>query len=158
MDRTEAARRFAIEAHGDQRYDDLPYEHHLTAVVTVLKDFNCSEAAQTAGWLHDVIEDTAFGYDAVEARFGREVADMVMACTGEGETRPERNAAIYRKIAACPAAAVVKAADRIANVEAAAPESKHMARYRGERDGFRAAIEPHVPRAMWARLERALGA
>ena len=73
-----------------------------------------------------------------------------------GATRAERNARIYAGIAREPQAAVVKLADRIANVEAASAGSEHGARYAREADAFADAVGSHVPPAMWSRLEAAL--
>jgi len=129
---------------------------HLQAVVQVLRDFGFGAAYEQAGWLHDVVEDTAVELSEIRQRFGKDVADMVDAVTGLGATRTERNERIYAGIRACPSAAVVKIADRIANVEAAPPGSDHSARYLREADAFAAAIQPHVPPEMWARLVRGL--
>ena len=153
----EKARRFATEAHADQLYNNGPYAVHLAAVAEVLRDRACPEELLAAAWLHDVIEDTPVGRERVDEAFGPKIAELVRACSGEGETRAERNGAIYRKIAACPRAATVKVADRIANVEAAPDGSSHMRRYRAEQAGFEAAVRAHVPADLWDRLERALG-
>ena len=152
----EEARSIAIAAHAEQRYGGQPYETHLAAVVQVQCDFDYGEPYRQAGWLHDVVEDTAVPLTEIRAWFGDTVAAMVDAVTGLGATRQERNARIYAGLHACPDAAAVKLADRIANVEAAAPGSDHMARYVREADAFEAVVRPHVPLAMWLRLERAL--
>ena len=127
-------------------------------MVRVLRDFARTEDELAAGWLHDVIEDTPVSREAIVKAFGAHIGELVWACTGEGGARAEHNAVIYRKIAAYPQAAVIKLADRIANVEASPAASHHRARYRGERPGFGAAVAPLVPPAMWARLERAYDA
>jgi len=154
----EDARSFAVAAHADQRYGDQPYEVHLAAVVQVLRDFAFGPAPQAAGWLHDVVEDTAVPLSDIRDRFGDAVAAMVDAVTGIGATREERNARIYAGLRACPEAAAVKLADRIANVEAAPAGSRHLARYRGEAGAFADVVRPHVPPAMWQRLDAALEA
>ncbi len=155
MTRTDAEA-FAIAAHGDQLYGGAPYHTHLAAVVRVLHDFGYVGAYEAAGWLHDVVEDTAVDLASVAEQFGPDVASMVDAVTGLGATRAQRNARIYAGIAREPQAAVVKLADRIANVEAAVIGSRHGARYVQEADGFAKAVRTHVPPAMWARLEAAL--
>jgi len=152
----EDARSFAIATHAEQRYGGQPYETHLAAVVQVLCDFGYGEPYRQAGWLHDVVEDTSVPLTEIRARFGDTVAAMVDAVTGLGPTRQQRNARIYTGLRACPDAAAVKLADRIANVEAAAPGSDHIARYEREADAFEAVVRPQVPPAMWLRLERAL--
>jgi (p)ppGpp synthase/HD superfamily hydrolase len=148
------ARDFALRAHGDQKYGDLPYGVHLFDVVQVLRDFDATNSEWKAGFLHDVLEDTATTSDQILDLFGEDVLRLVYACTGEGKTRYDRNQCIYERINAYPPAAKVKLADRIANVEAATPGDRHWRRYKAELDSFRAVIRPHVPASMWARLER----
>ncbi len=156
-DMTSKAFLFASEAHRDHLYGGEPYPSaHLAKVVAIVEDFGFDGPYIEAAWLHDVVEDCPVPIARIEELFGNNVAAMVHAVSGEGETREERNKAIYRKIGEHPPAAIVKLADRIANVEAATPDSRHMATYRRENGGFGAAIRPHVPQAMWARLERAL--
>ncbi len=149
------ARDFAIKAHGDQKYGGEPYGVHLFAVAQVARDFGATNAQWKAAFLHDVLEDTPATSDQILDLFGEDVLGLVYACTGEGHNRKARNASIYRKIEAYPPAAFIKLADRIANVEASEPGSSHRAMYRKELDAFRAVIRPHVPAAMWDRLERA---
>ncbi|MGQ3040868.1 MAG: HD domain-containing protein [Brevundimonas sp.] len=152
----EAARAFAIAAHGDQIYgDDQPYEHHLAEVAAVLGGWTDDPELVAAAWLHDTLEDTPVSRSELETRFGARIARIVWAVTAEGDTRPEKMAAIYRKIAETPDAALVKLADRVANVEAAAPGSRHIARYSGEQPAFEAAVKGLVPSVAWARLEEA---
>lgn len=148
------ARDFAIKAHGDQKYGGDPYGVHLFDVVAIAKEYGCTDAQWKAAFLHDVLEDTAVTSDQILDLFGADVLSIVYACTGEGIDRAERVACIYRRIADYPAAALVKLADRIANVEAATPGGHHWWRYKAELPGFRAVIRPHVPDAMWERLER----
>ena len=147
---------FAVAAHAGQLYGGKPYETHLAAVVKVLDDFDFDEVYRQAAWLHDVVEDTPIELAGIRLRFGDAVAAMVDSVTGLGPTRKDRNARIYAGLAACPAAAAVKLADRIANVEAAPAGSEHRMRYRREADEFEAVVRPNVPPAMWSRLERAL--
>ncbi len=128
MGTMENARSFAIAAHADQRYGGQPYETHLAAVVQVLCDFGYDEPDRQASWLNDVVEDTIVALAQIRSRFGDMVTDLVDAVTRLGPTRQARNAWIYAGLRACPAAAAVKLADRIANVEAAPPGSDHMAR------------------------------
>lgn len=155
------AKEWAIQAHGEQRYGDQPYKVHLYAVVQILKDFGATPEQLAAGWMHDVLEDTevgdpVYGSQGIGTELGAAVEQLVWSCTGVGYTRAQRVASIYKRLAKCPAACLVKCADRIANVEAAAPGSSHMERYRREAPGFKKAVRPHVPPAMWDRLERAL--
>jgi guanosine-3',5'-bis(diphosphate) 3'-pyrophosphohydrolase len=150
------ARVFAQSAHASQKYGDAPYDRHLTHVRSVLADFGYGGALGVAAWLHDVIEDAGVTKDDVEARFGGDVAELVWAVTGEGADRKERNATAYAKIRAHPAAAILKLADRIANVEASRAVTTKLAMYRSEWQAFRKALGDLGDPRMWARLERGI--
>ena len=151
------ARALARSAHGAQRYGEAPYLSHLATVRGVLRDFGHGGPLAVAAWLHDAVEDTAVGRDEVERRFGPEVAALVWAVTGVGETRKARVASAYAKMRAHPAAVVLKLADRIANSEASRRQNPRLfAMYREELPGFEAALGAHGDPAMWARLRAAL--
>ena len=150
------ARSFAVIAHGDQIYgENLLYERHLAAVVKVIRDWTDDAELISAAWLHDTLEDTPTRIDDLADHFSERVASLVWAVTAEGDVRAEKMDAIYRKIAACPDAALVKLADRVANVEAAPAGSNHSRRYIGEREAFEQAIRSFVPADAWDRLDRA---
>jgi (p)ppGpp synthase/HD superfamily hydrolase len=155
-DDEQRARDFAVEKHGAQRYGDQPYVVHLAAVRAVLASFGYGGALAVAAWLHDVVEDTGVGRDEVAARFGVEVAELVWAVTGVGESRKERNASAYDKIRRLPAAATLKLADRIANVEASHSAPDKRAMYRAEWPAFSAALAGLGDERLWARLRAAL--
>lgn len=151
-DREAEARAFAVAGHGDQRYGERPYVVHLEAVRAVLRDFNHGGDLAVAAWLHDVVEDTPTSQEDVRRQFGDEVAALVWAVTGTGATRKERNASAYAKIRNHPRAAILKLADRIANVEASRGTDK-LTRYRNEWAGFREALAGLGDPRMWDRLE-----
>ncbi len=151
------ARRFAVEAHADQRYGDAPYVTHLGAVRSVLADFGHGGPLAIAAWLHDTVEDTKVTREDVESRFGAEVAALVWAVTGTGATREERNHSAYAKIQAHPAAATLKLADRVANVEASRTVPAKLAKYRAEWESFHGHLKGLGDARMWARLARGLG-
>jgi (p)ppGpp synthase/HD superfamily hydrolase len=155
------AEEFARQRHGEQLYDsrgteDLLYaDTHLAAVVEVLKQFEVHPIFIAAGCLHDVIEDTPTTREDISRNFGEQVASLVWACTGIGKNRRERNASIYEKISRHHDAAIVKVADRIANVEASDPESGHRQMYLKERDRFSEMVAVHAPKGLVERLEAA---
>ncbi|MEA1071767.1 HD domain-containing protein [Sphingomonas sp. LY160] len=149
------ARDFAVAAHGNQLYGDRPYVEHLEAVVRVLEEFDFFGDCSTAGWLHDVIEDTAITLADLGTAFGDRVAKLVFAVSGGGD-RATHVASIYEKITAYPDAAPLKLADRIANIEACERGDKHAGRYAREHPAFSRLIEPLVPAAMWQRYTHAL--
>jgi len=151
-------KRFAVAAHGDQKYGDLPYEVHLEQCVGVtrrlvtdamLEEAQISrEQLQTAVWLHDVIEDCsgrcedghtrrAWMKSLIEVVFGPVVAEMVSAVTDvEGENRKARkwgtpgNPGPMVKLRDRPDAVLVKLVDRIANVEASLASEEKLPEHR----------------------------
>ena len=151
------ARRFAEAAHEGQRYGEAPYVTHLGAVRSALADFGHGGPLAVAAWLHDTVEDTSVTREEIESRFGADVAALVWAVTGTGATRPERNASAYAKIQAHPPAAILKLADRIANVEASRTVPTMLAKYRAEWDSFHGHLGALGDPRMWARLMRGLG-
>lgn len=151
-----SAEEFARAKHAGQKYGDQDYGVHLGAVVQVLIDSGFTDPdLLAAGWLHDVLEDTDATYDDLAGRFGLTVAELVFACTGVGKNRRERNACIAERIERNPAAAPLKLADRIANVEASRGTA-FMGMYRAEMLAFENTIRRHAPEDMWQRLVRAV--
>ena len=141
----EKAKSFAIKAHGDQKYGEQPYIVHLEAVVAHLHDYG--EQAVVMGYLHDVIEDTAAVYAQLSSEFGAFIADGVAILTDEpGRNRKERKTLTYAKMARVSGelelALVVKAADRLANVQACIANGKAdlLKMYKREHSAFRSAV------------------
>lgn len=156
------ARAFAVAAHGEQRYGAHPYVFHLDAVAALLAPFG--EQAQVVGYLHDVAEDTAVGWEEICREFGERVATAVALVTDEpGPSRKERKGRTNAKLAATddPLALIVKAADRLANLRESArgvSESK-LEMYRNEHPAFRAAaFRPGLCDALWQEMDVLLAA
>ena len=155
-------REFAIQAHGDQRYGERPYSHHLDAVAAIAAQYG--ETAETVAYLHDTVEDTPVKLDEVRARFGHLVADCVALLTDEpGANRKERKAKTYAKLTLVHGelelALIVKAADRLANVRACVADGNQrlLEVYRSEHPTFRqAAYRPSLCDALWAELDSLL--
>lgn len=159
-----AARAWAVECHGDQRYGEHPYVVHLAAAVAVLGEFGVSDPEIVAAtWLHDAVEDTPATVEQVASRFGDRVAAMVAAVSdGDGDTRADRKNGTYRRIAATDGATRVKLADRIANVRACYANGSHkLAMYRSEYPRFRGALRHDAvdgsDASMWDELDGLLG-
>ncbi len=151
------ARRFALAAHGDQRYGAHPYVHHLDAVVAVLARFGITHPELVAAaWLHDVVEDTQVTRDDIAERFGDRVAGIVWALTdADAPDRASRKRVTYERIAVTPDAATVKVADRIANCE---EPGRQIEMYRAEQPAFRAAmVTGGAPAPMLAHLDTLTG-
>lgn len=137
------ARMFAAVAHGSQTYnDEVPYTEHIDRVVDVLEDYGFTDPViQSAGYLHDVIEDTNRSYGDILKRFGSDVAELVYAVTSElGRNRKERNQKTYPKISGNLLATALKLADRIANVNYGMAHGGKDDMYRNEYGEFRAAL------------------
>jgi (p)ppGpp synthase/HD superfamily hydrolase len=147
---------FAVWAHDGQTYgNDMPYSYHFGEVVKVLSDegFRQNENLIAAACLHDVFEDTGIPIDVIQECFGDDVARLVDAVSGFG-SRQEQQGMIKTKILQYPDAAVLKLADRIANVEygVLCEGGKHLQRYLDENPEFETYIKPNVPAEMWERL------
>jgi hypothetical protein len=165
----EDARRFAFLHHGAQPYgesDKLTHTYHLEKVVQVLRDFGASWEFLVAGYGHDLEEDCFEDLPIerrraiIEQRYGAKIEALIWACTGEmhidgvKQNRAARNAQQYAKIAAFPAAAFVKCADRIGNMEECVrTEAPRMgALYFGEVMDFDDKVGSYCPLVMRQRL------
>lgn len=156
------AREFALAAHGGQKYGIHPYSVHLDAVAELAVPYG--EIAQVVAYLHDVVEDTSVRLHEIEERFGQRVADCVRILTDEpGENRRERKRKTYAKMAAVPAglelALIVKAADRLANVQACVADrnDEKLTFYQDEHPAFRkAAYREGLCPPLWNEMDRIL--
>ena len=79
----ERAFRFAKEAHkGVRRRSGEPYILHPVAVAKiVIAELGLGSTSICAALLHDVVEDTEFTRDDIEAAFGPKIADIVEGLT-----------------------------------------------------------------------------
>lgn len=72
----------AYNAHEDQvRKNGEPYIIHPLYVAIILADLQMDKETIIAGLLHDVVEDTVFTSEDIEARFGPDVAKLVAGVT-----------------------------------------------------------------------------
>lgn len=158
----DAARSYAIQMHGDQKYGVHPYVHHLDAVVALLRPYG--EQAQVVGYLHDVVEDTEATVADVAERFGTLVAGCVaLLSDAPGANRKERKARTYAAMSHVKGeqelALTVKAADRLANVRACVADGHRdlWETYRGEHATFKAAAyRAGQCDPLWAELDTLL--
>ncbi|ETP72280.1 guanosine polyphosphate synthetase/pyrophosphohydrolase [Lachnospiraceae bacterium JC7] len=81
------AMNFAAYAHRKQMRKgvDIPYIIHPIECSMIVSSITQDEDVIIAALLHDVIEDTEFGYEDIRERFGSRVADLV-----QGETEDKR--------------------------------------------------------------------
>jgi guanosine-3',5'-bis(diphosphate) 3'-pyrophosphohydrolase len=116
--------------HQHQKYGDLglPYLTHIGDVmletICLLADHRDSDLAINCAILHDTIEDTHANYDLIDKLFGAPVADGVQALSKNpqlGSSWDKLTDSIDRILKQPPEIAIVKMADRIANLRQLPP-------------------------------------
>ena len=116
---------FAENAHQDQyRKSGENYFVHPVEVARILIELRMDSSTIAAGLLHDVIEDTNYGYDKIKSEFGEEVADLVEGVTKitrlSFSSKEERQAENLRKMILAMAKDIrvilIKLADRLHNM------------------------------------------
>ena len=120
--------------------------------------------AQVTGFLHDVVEDTAVTVDEVADTFGPQIAACVGILTDDrGENRNARKVKTYEKMSHVTGeqelALIVKAADRLANMEACIADRKQslLKTYEDEHDTFKkAAYRDGLCPDLWESIEQAM--
>jgi GTP pyrophosphokinase len=141
---------FALAAHAGhfRKGTETPYASHLLAVASIVIDYGGNEDEAIAALLHDSVEDSGIDPEQIRARFGDEVADIVVACTDSlGEDRDDKNKWRLRKetylekLETAPAPVLlVSAADKLHNVRSIVKDlraigHKVWARFKGDKDG-----------------------
>jgi (p)ppGpp synthase/HD superfamily hydrolase len=116
-----SARAFATSCHARQRRasDGASFIQHPLEVARLLREAGCSDVVVAAGLLHDVVEDTAVTANELRARFGRDVAELVLAVTEDARVASyRRRKRLLREQVrrAGDDAALVFAADKISKV------------------------------------------
>jgi (p)ppGpp synthase/HD superfamily hydrolase len=119
--------RFAAETHNEQKVPDadLPYLHHLGRVTLVVLQANQSEPiadldlAVSCAILHDCIEDQEVTHADLSERFGKPIADGVLALSKDPSMQKSQAMAdSLRRIRNQPPSVwCVKLADRISNLQ-----------------------------------------
>ena len=156
------AQLFAINAHGDQLYGNKPYSVHLEHVVSLLSAYG--ETAQVIGYLHDVVEDTDKTIADIKNEFGDFVGDRVSILTDEsGSNRKERKTKTYAKMSQVTGelelALVVKAADRLANLQASysGNNARLLNIYKQEHKVFKSSVQRDgLASDIWQEIEQLL--
>lgn len=128
-----AAREFAIQAHGDQRYGRMPYSYHLDQVASKLREledygWNVPEEAYVVAYLHDVLEDTEVTYEELYQKFGVNVAVPVALLS---KNMYSDGADYLSSVKSDPISKIVKIADTMCNLQAsvASVEPKRIKKY-----------------------------
>ncbi|MCS7073957.1 MAG: divalent cation tolerance protein CutA [Bacteroidia bacterium] len=115
----EEAKNLATGLHKDQKYGEFPYIVHLELVDKLVNQFlyllpsQYHLVAQTAAWLHDVLEDTGYTEIELQKRFPKSVCHVVKLLSKQANQSYDE---YYANIASHPAAVFVKLCDRLANV------------------------------------------
>jgi len=80
------AKIFAYDKHKDQLDDaeNSYYAAHLLNVFNILSNVTIDENLLCAGLLHDTIEDAGVTYEELVKEFNKDIADLVMEVTHEG--------------------------------------------------------------------------
>jgi hypothetical protein len=112
---------FAAERHAGQRRDsdEAPFIIHPLEVASLLRNTGYSETIVVAAILHDTLENTSADAADLERRFGRAVAELVVALTEDPTIEPyeSRKATLREQIAKAGAEAIaIYAADKVAKV------------------------------------------
>jgi GTP pyrophosphokinase len=109
---------------GQKRESGEPYINHCLAVAMILAEQHLDTATITAGLIHDVVEDTPYGIDAVRERFGEEIAHLVDGVTKisgvKYQSHAEQQVEYFRKMLISMArdirVIIIKLADRLHNM------------------------------------------
>lgn len=116
---------YAEQAHkGQFRRSGDPYITHPLAVANILASIRMDHQSLVVAMLHDVIEDTGIGKDAIIQQFGPTVANIVDGVSKlakiEYETQAEKQAKNFQKMALAMArdlrVIIVKLSDRLHNM------------------------------------------
>ena len=120
-----AAYDFGRDMHeGQFRHSGEPYFSHPIAVAAILAEQQMDDATIITALLHDTIEDTKASFATVEAKFGREIAELVDGVTkltnlqlNSAQTKQAEN---FRKLFMATSrdlrVTLVKLADRLHNM------------------------------------------
>ena len=105
---------FAAEKHKGQLDDQgRPYFFaHIVQVHGLLNEVTDDEETLCAGLLHDILEDTDTTYEELIREFNKEIADLVLELTYEGDNDSGR---FFPRLSTRKAV-VVKFADRLSNL------------------------------------------
>lgn len=167
---------FCINQHDvvcNQKYaKTLPYSFHLNAVAKQAKKYaylikniestspyTTEEMVIMGAWAHDLVEDARITYNDVAKLVGKEVADIVYACTEcRGKSRAERHSdEFFGTLRESPLGIYVKVCDIIANVSMSMLEDSDMyKKYKSEFTHLKEEVYRKEYKLMFDNLEKLL--
>ena len=143
------AAKFALKAHGNQKYGSHPYGYHLEKVYKNAVRYGGSGPSLQAAWLHDTIEDTPITKADVARAFGGNVAKIVDLVSN----RPSKETT-NKRIRTSKDAVFVKLCDRLANTT----EGQKNDKYRKAHPLFKSILYRKGEfDALWKAIDKALG-
>lgn len=89
MNVKDLAKKFAIESHKGQIRKTEPEKTkviHLIDVANILEEYGFDENVVSAGFLHDVVEDTNHKEEDIKEKFGEDISSLVM-----GASEPDKD-------------------------------------------------------------------
>ncbi len=106
----------------------MPYIYHPLEVALLVSRMTKDEEVIAAGYLHDVLEDTAVTEEELEQAFGRRVLELVKAETEDKSlTWEERKAHTIRHLEEAPyEVKLLTLADKLSNIRATARDYLFM--------------------------------
>ena len=129
------AMQFASNAHTGQvrKGSGAPYISHPIAVASLVLDYGGNEVQAIGALLHDVIEDCGVTARALEKKFGKKAARIVLECSDyigpKGARKPAwraRKETYINELAKAGAETLlVSAADKLHNARAIVHDAKH---------------------------------
>ena len=113
----ESAALLALTHHSGMMYGDAPYTDHLYEVLKEVSELRPEDnEMQVAALLHDAVEDTTLGLEAIWTRYGDRVTNLIDAVTSCRGSRNDRHKFMIRSLQKYPDAIPLKLADRVCNV------------------------------------------
>ena len=140
---------YATRVHGGQlrKKTKIPYIGHLLGVTAIAMEYGASETEAIAALLHDAVEDCG-GPERqreIEAKFGKEVGEIVAGCTDTDETpkppwRERKEKYIAHLQTASASTRLVSASDKLHNAQAIVHNLREdgaevWARFKGGKEG-----------------------
>jgi GTP diphosphokinase / guanosine-3',5'-bis(diphosphate) 3'-diphosphatase len=118
---------FAAEAHkGQKRLSGNDYIVHLEQTALILAQHGVDVATMTAGFLHDVLEDTSVTYEKLKQEFDKNIADLVAGVSKvgkydlgrmqQGEPESDNLRKMFFSMAKDLRVVLIKLADRLHNM------------------------------------------